>query len=56
MPSTSEKQRRMMAIAEHEPEKLYKRNRAVLGMSKRQLSDYASKPLKKGKYLGQNRR
>ena len=41
MPAKSEKQRMMMAIAEHNPEKLYKRNKAVLSMSKSQLHDYA---------------
>lgn len=30
-----------MAIAEHEPGKLYKRNRGVLGMSHGQLHDFA---------------
>jgi uncharacterized protein YjiK len=42
MPAKSEKQRRLMAIAEHHPEKVYKKNRGVLKMSKKQLSDYAS--------------
>ena len=42
MPAKSKKQRRMMAIAEHHPSKLYKRNRAALGMSKEDLSEYAS--------------
>ena len=42
MPAKSEKQRRLMAIAEHHPEKLYKKNRGVLKMSKDQLSEYAS--------------
>lgn len=41
MPAVSEKQREVMAIAEHEPSKLYKRNRSVLKMSKSQLHDYA---------------
>jgi hypothetical protein len=31
-----------MAIAEHHPSKLYKRNRSVTKMSKGQLSDFAS--------------
>ena len=39
----SEKQRRMMAIAEHSPEKLYSKNRGVLKMSKSQLSDFSHK-------------
>jgi hypothetical protein len=32
----------MMAIAEHQPEKLYKRNRVVLRMSSKQRRDFAS--------------
>ena len=43
MPAVSEKQRKMMAIAEHHPEKLYKKNRSVLSMSHKQLHDFASK-------------
>lgn len=31
-----------MAIAEHNPRKLYKRNRGLLGMSQGQLHDFAS--------------
>ena len=42
MPAKSKKQRQMMAIAEHHPEKLYKRNKGALSMSKEQLSDFAS--------------
>ncbi len=42
MPATSVKQRRMMAIAEHHPEKLNKENRGVLSMSHGQLHDFAS--------------
>ena len=45
MPAKSEKQRKMMAIAKHQPEKLYKKNRGVLKMSKSQLSEFASKKL-----------
>jgi len=51
MPSTSEKQREMMAIAEHEPSKLYKRNRGVLKMSHGQLHDFAVKGRSKEKAL-----
>lgn len=47
MPAKSEKQRKMMAIAEHHPDKLYKRNRKVLKMSKKQLHDFSSKSKKK---------
>jgi hypothetical protein len=43
MPAKSEKQREMMAIAEHHPEKLYKKNKSVLKMSHQQLHDFASK-------------
>lgn len=41
MPALSQAQQEMMAIAEHEPQKLYKRNRAVLKMSHQQLHDFA---------------
>ena len=41
MPSKSKVQRRAMAIAEHAPGKLYKRNRGLLKMSKRQLHEFA---------------
>lgn len=42
MPAKSKKQRRAMAIAEHHPEKLKKKNRGLLKMTKSQLHDYAS--------------
>lgn len=42
MPAVSMKQRRMMAIAEHQPEKLHKRNRAVMAMSQGQMHDFAA--------------
>jgi len=39
-----------MAIAEHQPGKLYKRNRSLLSMTRAQLHDFASGPVKgKGK-------
>ena len=41
MPAKSKKQRRAMAIAEHHPEKLYKRNRGMLEMEKSELHDFA---------------
>lgn len=47
MPAVSEKQREAMAIAEHEPGKLYKRNRGMLSMTHKQLHDFATK-YKKG--------
>lgn len=42
MPARSKAQRRAMAIAEHHPEKLYKRNRGLLAMTKSQLQDFAT--------------
>jgi hypothetical protein len=42
MPAVSKKQRALMAIAEHNPKKVYKRNKGVLKMSKSQLHDYAA--------------
>ena len=43
----SEKQRKAAAIALHQPEKLHKKNRGMLSMSKEQLHDFASGPVKK---------
>lgn len=48
MPAKSEKQRKMMAIAEHHPEALNKENRGVLKMSHEQLHDFASTKGKDG--------
>lgn len=42
MASTSKKQQMMFAIAEHEPEKLHKRNRGVLGMKKSEMHKFSS--------------
>lgn len=42
MPAKSEKQRKMMAIALHHPEKLHKENRGVLKMSKSDMREFAS--------------
>lgn len=42
MPSVSRKQQQAMAIAEHAPGKLYKRNKGLAEMSKPQLSEFAS--------------
>lgn len=44
MPALSIKMRRATAIAEHDPEKLYKRNRALLGMTHEQLHEFADTP------------
>jgi hypothetical protein len=41
MPAKSKKQRRAMAIAEHHPEELYKRNVGLRKMSRKQLHEFA---------------
>ena len=57
MPSVSKAQQEAMAIAEHSPGKLYKRNRGLLKMGTQQLHDFAATkrkglPEKKGKLYG----
>jgi hypothetical protein len=42
MPARSVKQQQLFAIAEHNPGKLYKKNRGLLKMPKKQLHDFAS--------------
>lgn len=42
MPAVSKKQQKAMAIAEHDPDKLYARNKSLLGMSHEQLRDFAA--------------
>lgn len=42
MPAVSKAMREAMAIAEHHPEKLYKRNRGMLKMTHSQLHDFAA--------------
>lgn len=42
MPSTSKAQRRLMALAEHNPSEVYARNKGVLSMSGQQLHDFAA--------------
>jgi len=42
MPAKSKKQRRMMAIAEHHPEELYKRNKGVAKMGKKKLHEFTA--------------
>jgi len=54
MPAVSKKQRRAIAIAEHEPSELYSRNKGLKKMTKKQLHDFAATkekglPLKKKK-------
>ncbi len=43
MPAVSEKQREAMAIAEHNPQALHKKNRGMLNMTHQQLHDFATK-------------
>ncbi len=57
MPAVSKAQQTAMAIAEHEPGKLYDRNKGLLQMSHSQLHDFAATPRKglpqkKGKKKG----
>jgi len=47
MPATSKAQRRLMAIAEHDPSAVYARNKGVLDMTKDQLHDFAATKEKK---------
>ena len=42
MPAVSKDQQKAMAIAEHAPGKLYKRNSGLLKMSKSSLHDFAA--------------
>ena len=44
MPSVSKKEQIATAIAEHDPSKLFARNRGLLKMSHQQLHDFASAP------------
>lgn len=46
MPAVSQAQQRAMAIAEHAPEKLKKKNKGLLRMSHEQLHEFASTPRK----------
>jgi len=42
MPAKSQNQAIVAAIAEHHPEKLYKRNKSMANISKQELHKYAS--------------
>lgn len=42
MPATSQAQQRLMAVAEHNPQAVSKKNKGVLSMSSKQLHDFAS--------------
>lgn len=67
MPSLSKSQQKAMAIAEHSPGKLYKKNLGLLNMTHQQLHDFAATSTKalpervpesssrrKGKLYGRN--
>ena len=47
MPAVSKAQQAVMALAKHNPDKLYARNKGVLKMSDKQLSDFAGTSTKK---------
>lgn len=47
MPSKSKKQQIAMAIAEHEPKNLYKRNKSMLNMTDEELHDFSTTKRKK---------
>lgn len=46
MPARSQAQQEAIAIAEHHPEMLRKKNYGLLAMSKEQMHDYAATPRK----------
>jgi hypothetical protein len=46
MPGVSKDQVVAMRIAEHDPDKLYKRNRNLLSLTHQQMHDFASTPTK----------
>jgi len=45
-PAVSKSQRKLMGLAKHNPGQVYKKNRDVLQMTGKQLSDFASTPEK----------
>ncbi len=57
MPAVSRAEQMATAIAEHEPQKLYSRNKGLLSMSRGQLHDFAATP-RKGlpSYAGKRKR
>jgi len=46
MPAKSKASQKAFAIAEHEPDKLYARNKGMLKMSHQQLHEFAATPRK----------
>lgn len=46
MPAKSEKQRRLMAMALHNPSKVSKKNQGVLNMTLQQLKDFSTRKKK----------
>lgn len=47
MPSVSKAQQKAMAIAEHNPDELYARNKGLANMTHSQLHDFAATKTKK---------
>lgn len=47
LPARSQRQAKLMAIAEHNPSSLYSKNKGVLDMSHEQLHDFAATKRKK---------
>lgn len=43
MPAKTKKQRRLFAIAEHHPEQLYAKNKALASLPRKTLHEFASK-------------
>ncbi len=61
MPAVSKKQRKMFAIALHDPKKLHKKNRGVMKMDKMSMEEFARTsekglPKKKGKKKSRKKR
>ena len=44
MPSVSKKQRKLMAVAEHNPSAVSEKNKGVLNMSQDDMRDFAATP------------
>lgn len=53
MPAKSVAQRRLIGLAKHHPEKVYSKNKGILGMTKSDMHDFAStKETSLPKYAG----
>jgi hypothetical protein len=56
MPAPSKAMRRLAGLAEHHPEKVYKKNKSILKMSGTALHDFASTPEKNLPYKKKKKR